>query len=164
MDSLDKKQEYFMKLAIRMAEEGARAGEVPVGAVIVGPDNEILALAHNEPIRLYDPTAHAEILAMRKAARRIGNYRLTGCSLFVTLEPCVMCYGAMIHARIKSLFFGAFDPKAGAETVFKLFSSNSFNHKIEIQGGLLSDICGKIMKEFFERARAKPNPSLSQQR
>lgn len=156
MDFVGEKHEHFMRLALQMAEEGARAGEVPVGAVVVSPDDSVIALAYNEPIRSHDPSAHAEMLAMRRAAQRLGNYRLTGCSLYVTLEPCVMCYGAMIHARIKKLFFGAFDPKAGAETVFKLFSSSLFNHRVEVRGGLLGDLCGRIMKDFFERARAKP--------
>lgn len=138
-----------------MGEEGARRGEVPVGALVVAPEGQILALAHNEPIGLKDPTGHAEIIAMRKAAQRIGNYRLVDCSLYVTLEPCVMCYGAIVHARIKKLFFGTYDPKSGAETVFGLFSSPFFNHKPEIVGGILRDPCEKLLKDFFGKLRAK---------
>lgn len=144
-----------MRLALETAREGALRGEVPVGAVVVNFDGQILSLAHNEPIGFNDPTAHAEITAMRKAARRIGNYRLAGCSLYVTLEPCVMCYGAMIHARIKRLFFGAYDLKAGAGTVFNLFSSLLFNHTIEIKGGLLRTECETLIRDFFNKRRSR---------
>jgi tRNA(adenine34) deaminase len=154
MDSLAERHEHYMMLALRLAEKGADRGEVPVGAVVVSPEGQILSLAHNEPIDLHDPTGHAEIIAIRKAAQRIGNYRLVGCSLYVTLEPCVMCYGAIIHARIKRLFFGAYDPKAGAGTVFGLFSSPFFNHQPEVRGGILAELCEKVLKEFFEKLRS----------
>lgn len=144
-----------MKLAIKMAEKGALMGEVPVGAVLLSPDGHILALAHNEPIALSDPTAHAEIVAIRRAAQIVKNYRLSGCSIYVTLEPCVMCYGAIVHARIKKLFFGAYDPKTGAESVFGLFSSPFFNHRVETHGGLLKEECEKLLRDFFEARRSR---------
>ncbi|MCX7821881.1 MAG: tRNA adenosine(34) deaminase TadA [Syntrophobacterales bacterium] len=156
MDSLDKRHEYYMRLAIKVAQEGARLGEVPVGAVLISPEDHILSLAHNEPIGSHDPSAHAEIVAIRKAAKRVSNYRLVGCSLYVTLEPCIMCYGAIIHARIKRLFFGAYDPKAGAGTVFGLFSSSLFNHRVEITGTLLREDCERLLKDFFEELRDRP--------
>lgn len=144
-----------MKLAIKMAEKGAQTGEVPVGAVLVSPEGHILALAHNEPIAFNDPTAHAEIVAIRRASKIMKNYRLLGCSIYVTLEPCVMCYGAIVHARIKKLFFGAYDPKTGAESVFGLFSSPFFNHRVETHGGLFKEECEKLLKDFFETRRCK---------
>ena len=146
--------EAMMKLALKMALQAERAGEVPVGAVVVDEKGKILALAHNEPISSCDPTAHAEIVAIRKAARRVGNYRLTGCSLYVTLEPCVMCYGAVIHARIKRLVYGANDPKAGAfSSAIDLTKPLYFNHYVEVKGGVLAEKASEMVRAFFQGKR-----------
>ena len=148
----EEKDIYWMRTAIEEAKKGALLGEVPVGAVIVLNDEEICR-AHNNPIGIIDPTAHAEIIALRKAAEIKKNYRLNGCSLYVTVEPCVMCLGACIHARIERLVFGAFDTKRGAVESIFTFPINKFNHKIEIIGGILADECGKILKDFFKDRR-----------
>ncbi len=141
-----------MKIALAEARKGALSGEIPIGAVVVFNDDEI-SRAHNMPILHNDPTAHAEILAIREAASVLRNYRLNGCSLYVTVEPCIMCLGACIHARIERIVFGAFDPKAGAAgSVFNL-PKDKFNHRIEIIGGILEDECGKILKDFFKKKR-----------
>jgi len=148
----EEKDRFWMRIALAEAEKGALLGEIPVGAVVVFKDKEI-SRAHNQPITLVDPTAHAEILAIRKASEYQKNYRLNGCGLYVTIEPCAMCLGACIHTRIERLVFGALDPKAGAvESLFR-FPENGFNHKIEIIGGILAGECGKILKDFFKKKR-----------
>ena len=148
----DEKDRYWMRIALAEAGKGALLGEVPVGAVVVFKDKEI-SRAHNKPITLIDPTAHAEMIAIRKAAVTQKNYRLNGCSLYVTIEPCAMCLGACIHARIERIVFGAVDPKSGAVGSVFTFPKEKFNHKIEIIGGILEDECGKILKDFFKKRR-----------
>jgi tRNA(adenine34) deaminase len=145
--------EAFMRAALAEARAGLAAGEVPVGAVVV-LDDEIIAQAHNAPIALADPTAHAEVLALREAARKAGNYRLPRATLYATLEPCVMCCGAAIHARVARVVYGALDPKAGAiESRHRLLDGERSNHRIETLGGVLEADCGALLKEFFEARR-----------
>jgi len=144
-----------MRLAVREARKGPPEGEVPVGAVVV-LDGDVVARAHNRPIRLLDPTAHAEILALRRAARKLGNYRLIACSLYVTIEPCAMCAGAMVLARIRELVFGARDPKAGAcGSVLDIAKHPKLNHKVKILGGVLAEECALLMTEFFRARRVR---------
>ncbi|MGH8507803.1 MAG: tRNA adenosine(34) deaminase TadA [Gammaproteobacteria bacterium] len=146
--------ERWMRQALALAGRAEEQGEVPVGAVVVR-DDEIVGEGWNQPIGRNDPTAHAEIVALRRAAERIGNYRLTGCSLIVTLEPCVMCAGASVHARIARVLYGARDPKAGAAgSVFQILGSGRFNHYVEVRGGILETECCGLLKRFFERRRA----------
>ena len=147
--------EKFMRLALREARRAAKEHEVPVGAVVVR-DGRVIARAHNRPVRTHDPTAHAEILALRRAARRLGNYRLNGCSLYVTIEPCAMCAGAMVHARLRRVVFGASDPKAGASgSVLKILNHPKLNHQAEIVKGVLAEECGAVLREFFRGRRGK---------
>jgi len=144
-----------MRAALAEARAGLAAGEVPVGAVVV-LDDVIIAQAHNAPITLADPTAHAEVLALRAAARKGGNYRLPRATLYATLEPCVMCCGAAIHARVARVVYGALDPKAGAiESRHRLLDDDRSNHRIETLGGVLEADCGALLKEFFEARRAE---------
>ncbi len=144
----------FMEQAIAQALTARDMAEVPIGAVIVSQTGEILAVAHNSPVSLNDPTAHAEILAIRKAAEKAGNYRLPGTTMFVTIEPCPMCAGAMIHARVKRVFFGASDPKGGAfGSVMNINSVPGLNHRIEVHGGLLASRCAHIIRDFFAERR-----------
>lgn len=145
---------YLMTQAMVEAEEAFSKGEVPVGAVLAGPDGQILARAHNQPIARNDPTAHAEILALRKAGAASGNYRLNGCILVVTVEPCLMCMGAAIHARIARLVFGAPDPKAGAAgSLYNLGEDERLNHRVEVTSGIMEDTCQALMKKFFRSRR-----------
>ena len=144
--------EFFMGKALAEAEKSLEKKEVPVGAVLVS-GNKILGRGHNEPILRNDPTAHAEITAIRKACLKKKNYRLPDCELFVTLEPCAMCLSALVHARVKRLVFGAYDPKAGAVESMMKFPFEKTNHRIEIKGGVLADECGKILKDFFQKKR-----------
>jgi len=144
--------EFFMGKALAEAEKSLEKKEVPVGAVLVS-GNKILGRGHNEPILRNDPTAHAEITAIRKACLKKKNYRLPDCELFVTLEPCAMCLSALVHARVKRLVFGAHDPKAGAVESMMKFPFEKTNHRIEIRGGVLADECGKILKGFFLKKR-----------
>ena len=148
----------FMRMALHAAAEAQRVGEVPVGAVLV-KDGEVIAIGHNRPVSGHDPTAHAEIAALRTAAQKLGNYRLPGCTLYVTLEPCAMCAGAMMHARLARVVFGASDPKAGAcGSVLNLFAEPRLNHHTEIQGGVLAEECGTMLSGFFaERRRQMRN-------
>ena len=149
MDTL----ETFMREAIRLALEGAERGEVPVGAVVV-KDGRIIGRGFNRPITSNDPTAHAEIVALREAAAAEGNYRLPGCELYVTLEPCAMCVGAMVHARIGRIFYGARDPKTGAcGSIVDLPALSSWNHHGRFEGGLLADECAAILRSFFAERR-----------
>jgi len=146
---------HWMSRALGLATQAAAVGEVPVGAVLVG-DNELLAEAHNSPIGEHDPTAHAEILALREAARRVGNYRLPGTTLYVTLEPCPMCAGAMIHARVERVVFAAPDPRSGAAgSVFELLRSPCLNHQSRVSGGLLGEESAAILRGFFRHRRGK---------
>ena len=143
----------YMRLALAQAQEARAAGEVPVGAVVV-KDGEVIATGFNQPISRHDPTHHAEIAALRAAAKAIGNYRLPGCTLYVTLEPCVMCAGAMMHARIARVVFGARDPKTGAcGSVLDLFANTQLNHHAEVVGGVLADDCGTMLSDFFAERR-----------
>lgn len=147
-------QEY-MRVALALAHEAAANGEVPVGAIVVN-DGEIVGRGFNAPISLCDPTAHAEIRAMRDAAKNLGNYRLVGCALYVTLEPCVMCVGTIQHARIARLVFGAADPKTGAcGSVINLMQEPRLNHHCEVEGGVLAQECGAVLSEFFAKRRGK---------
>ncbi len=142
-----------MRQALSLAARAAVLGEVPVGAVLVHA-GEVVGAGHNRPICSHDPTAHAEIVAMREGARHLGNYRLTGCTLYVTLEPCVMCAGAMIHARIGRLVYGARDPKTGAAgSVFDIFASGRVNHVVAVEGGLLAAESAAMLQDFFRARR-----------
>ena len=143
----------YMQLALGLALEAANNGEVPVGAIVVKND-VIIGRGSNAPICLHDPTAHAEIIAMREAAQHLGNYRLVDCTLYVTLEPCVMCSGAMQHARIAKLVYGASDPKTGAcGSVINLMSEPKLNHHTEVISGILAAECGTMLTEFFKQRR-----------
>ena len=144
----------YMGLALEAAREGLAAGEVPVGAVLVDEAGEVLARAFNRPIGCHDPTAHAEILALREGARLRGNYRLPGVSLYVTMEPCIMCLGAMIQARLRRLVFGAPDPKAGAcVSLYRLPEDARLNHRLEVTGGVREAECRELVQEFFRARR-----------
>ncbi len=143
----------FMREALAEAQRAAQAGEVPVGAVVV-QGGRVIATGRNAPIDDLDPTAHAEIVALRAAARALGNYRLDDCTLYVTLEPCAMCSGAMLHARLPGVVFGAADPKTGAAgSVVNLFAEPQLNHQTTVQGGVLADECGALLSDFFRRRR-----------
>lgn len=145
--------EKFMRRALELAREAEAAGEVPVGAVIVR-DGEIIAEGWNRPIATCDPTAHAEIIAMRAAAKVVGSYRLVGTTLYVTLEPCPMCAGAMVHARVGRLVFGATDPRAGAAgTLFNIVQHPVLNHRLECTGGVFADEAAKQLRDFFTARR-----------
>ncbi|MBM3391460.1 MAG: tRNA adenosine(34) deaminase TadA [Betaproteobacteria bacterium] len=145
----------FMQAALELAREGGSAGEVPVGAVVVR-EGEIVGRGFNAPISRHDPAAHAEIVALRDAAQRLGNYRLPGCDLYVTLEPCVMCSGAIIHARIARVIYGANDPKTGAcGSVVDLFAEPRLNFHAEVTGGVLAEECGALLSSFFAARRSR---------
>ncbi len=141
-----------MRMALDEAKSALESGEVPVGAVIT-MEGRVLAKAHNSPILMKDPTAHAEILAIREAADRTENYRLTGTTIYVTIEPCVMCAGAIIHARIERLVFGATDLKGGARSLYDMFGDRKLNHFVDVTGGVLGEECGKILSRFFREKR-----------
>jgi len=150
--------ERFMRLALEQARAAAAAGEVPVGAVVVR-GGEVIAMGRNAPIGQHDPTAHAEIVALRAAAQALGNYRLDGCTLYVTLEPCAMCSGAMLHARLERVVFGAADPKTGAAgSVIDLFGTPCLNHRTAVQGGTLALECAAPLREFFKERRVNLHP------
>ncbi|HBO15041.1 MAG TPA: tRNA adenosine(34) deaminase TadA [Porticoccaceae bacterium] len=145
--------EMFMRDALVLAERAMCLGEVPVGAVLT-KNGEIIADGHNQPLGACDPTAHAELVALRKAGQLLNNYRLVDCELYVTIEPCVMCVGALLHARIKRLVFGAAEPRAGAvQSHLKLLEKSHFNHTIEWRGGVLAADCGALMQRFFREKR-----------
>lgn len=147
--------ELYMTRALELAAQAGAAGEVPVGALLV-KNGEVVGEGYNQPISSCDPTAHAEIVALRNAAANLDNYRLTGCDLYVTIEPCTMCLGAMIHARVKRIIFGATEPRAGALTSqLQLLDHSHFNHSIDWQGGVLEEDCGHLISEFFRRKRDK---------
>ena len=143
----------IMKKALQEAAKAATAGEVPIGAVVVR-EGRVIARGSNRPVKSSDPTAHAEIVALRKAAGKTGNYRLPDCDLYVTVEPCAMCLGALVQARIRRLVFGALDLKAGAVSSIMKFPFERANHRPEIVGGILADECAKLLRDFF-RARRK---------
>ena len=145
----------FMKIALEEAREAYRLGEVPVGAILV-LDGKILAQAHNSPIMKNDPSAHAEMLVLRQAGEKIGNYRLTGAELFITLEPCVMCAGAIVQARLARVIFGARDPKYGAVgSLYNILADERLNHQVEITEGILREECGEVLSRFFQQKRIK---------
>ena len=151
-DSLD---ERYMRRALELAGRAAEAGEVPVGAVLVG-DGEVLGEGWNRVVAESDPSAHAEMVALRAAARRQDNYRLPGCTLYVSLEPCCMCSGAIIHARLQRVVYAAADPKTGAAgSVFDVLTSTRHNHAPEVQGGLLAEASGVMLKDFFKARRSQ---------
>ncbi len=142
-----------MEEALRAAQEALGMGEVPVGAVVV-LDNKVVGRGWNRNLRDSDPSAHAEIVALRNAGAAIGNHRLVGCELFATIEPCAMCAGAMIHSRLKRLIYGADDPKAGAvHSVMQLLNHPQLNHKMEVRGGVLAERCADLLQEFFKSRR-----------
>jgi tRNA(adenine34) deaminase len=153
--------EDYMRLALSAAAQAGAAGEVPVGAVIV-KQGEVMATGFNQPIGCHDPTHHAEIAALRAASAALGNYRLPGCTLYVTLEPCVMCAGAMMHARIARVVYGAPDPKTGAcGSVVNLFAEAQLNHHAEVLGGVLADECGTMLSSFFAERRRQARADKS---
>ena len=146
--------EKWMRQAIEMARDAAKIGEVPVGAIIIDSNGGVLAAASNLTIKNTDPTAHAEILALRIAAAHVGNYRLTGTTVYSTIEPCAMCAGALVNARVARLVYGAADERFGAvETKFRICDSPDLNHRIEITSGVLADECRRLMQEFFQARR-----------
>ena len=148
----------YMQIALDLAHQAALNGEVPVGAIIV-KDGVIIGRGSNAPIGLHDPTAHAEIIAMRIAAAHLGNYRLVDCTLYVTLEPCAMCSGAMQHARIEKLVYGASDPKTGAcGSVINLMAEPKLNHHTEVVSGVLAEECGAVLTAFFKQRRSNTKP------
>lgn len=150
----------FMREALVQARNAWALGEVPVGAVVV-KDSRIIATGFNQPISSFDPTAHAEIVALRAAAHILGNYRLPGCELYVTLEPCAMCVGAMLHARLSRVVFGAFDPKTGASgSIINLFEQQQLNHHTRLTGGVMADECGSLLREFFAERRREGQKSV----
>ncbi|MGZ8449082.1 MAG: tRNA adenosine(34) deaminase TadA [Candidatus Deferrimicrobiaceae bacterium] len=147
-------REQWMRVALAEAEKAANEGEVPIGAVVVGPSGKIIARAHNRMVSGNDPTAHAEILALRKAAKKLSNYRLTGCRLVVTLEPGVMCAGAAVNARVSEIIFGAADPKAGAvHSLFRIATDERLNHRAMVIPGVLGKECAAILTAFFRPRR-----------
>jgi len=148
--------QYWMREALTEARKAASAEEVPIGAILL-LNEKVIGRGHNSSIHLHDPSAHAEIVALRQAAHNSSNYRLPGSILICTIEPCIMCVGAMIQARVEMLVYGAVDPKAGAvHSCFQLATHPSLNHKIEVESGVLEDECGSILKDFF---RTRRNPS-----
>jgi len=151
---VDERYDEWMEAALAQAAEAEAAGDVPIGAVVVR-EGRIVAAAHNRRIIDRDPTAHAEMLAIRAAAAAIGDWRLAGCTLVVTLEPCCMCAGAIVLARIERLVYGAADPKAGAvETLYRLCTDERLNHRVEVVSGVLAERCGQVLSAFFRKQRS----------
>jgi tRNA(adenine34) deaminase len=151
--ALSERERAFMRRALAAAEEAAGRGEVPVGAVVVVGD-DIVAVAHNERETASDPTAHAEVLALRRAAAALGSWRLTDADLYVTMEPCPMCAGALVNARIRRLYFGCDDPKAGAvRTLYTLLDDRRLNHRVDVTAGVLADEAAALLRGFFSRLR-----------
>ena len=152
---MEKTKEEYMQEALKEANAAAAEGEVPIGAVIVR-DGEIIAQAHNRTEQAKDPTAHAEILVIREAAARLGGWRLPGCSMYVTIEPCSMCAGAIVWSRIERLYIGAMDPKAGAcGSLYNIPCDSRLNHNVEIETGLMGEECSRLMKDFFRKLRTE---------
>jgi len=150
---IEDRDSQYMREALREARRGHREGEVPVGAVVIQGE-EIIARAHNRPVHLNDPSAHAEILALRRAGRKLGNYRLPGCTLYVTIEPCAMCVGAIVQARIQRLVVGAMDLKAGAcGSVLAVLNNRKLNHQVVFNSGVLQADCAAMLREFFRERR-----------
>lgn len=148
--------EFYMHRALDQAREGLAAGEVPVGAVVVDAAGEIVGAGYNAPVAGHDPSAHAEIRALRDAGARLGNYRLDGCTLYVTLEPCLMCTGAIIHARLARLVYGAAEPRTGmVESKANLFAQPWHNHRVEVVGGVLASRASRLLKAFFAERRGE---------
>ncbi len=148
--------EAWMRLALAEAKKAQESGEVPVGAVVVDQEGQLLGCGYNRPIATCDPTAHAEILALREAAARRGNYRLPGTTIYVTIEPCLMCYGALVQARLQRLVFGAADPKGGAcISLYRLPEDDRLNHRLQITGGVLEADCRLLLQEFFRQRRGR---------
>lgn len=145
-------EEYWMRRALELAQQAQAEGEVPVGAVLVF-DGRCVGEGWNRPIAGCDPTAHAEIVALRVAAQMLRNYRLPGSTLYVTLEPCVMCAGAIIHARVGRVVFGASDPKSGASSRFAILGTECLNHRVEVEAGMLAEECSRLLRAFFEVRR-----------
>ena len=146
--------ENFMELALNEAKKAGQIGEVPVGAILVSENGEILSAAHNQTVKLADPTAHAEILALRKAALEVNNYRLLNTTLYVTVEPCIMCMGAIVHARISRVVFGATDPKWGAAgSLYNFAADDRLNHRVDIITGVCAEDCRRLMQDFFRAKR-----------
>ncbi|MBI5556459.1 MAG: tRNA adenosine(34) deaminase TadA [Deltaproteobacteria bacterium] len=152
----DCRESRYMELALVQARLAAERGEVPVGAVLVGADGAVVASDGNRPIEYNDPTAHAEMLVMRQAGQKLTNYRLSGTTLYVTIEPCVMCAGALVHARVSRVVYGADDPKAGGMmSLYHVGRDGRLNHTLEVAGGLLAGECSAVLKDFFQRKRKK---------
>jgi tRNA(adenine34) deaminase len=144
---------HYMKVALQQAEIAAEKGEVPVGAVLVTDDGQVFT-AHNAPISLHDASAHAEMRAIRATCQAVGNYRLTGSTLYVTLEPCTMCAGAIVHARIGRVVYGASDPKTGAvDSLYHILADERLNHQPQVTAGVMADDCGALLKRFFRQRR-----------
>ena len=151
--------DHYMRLALDQARAAEAAGEVPVGAIIVSSSGEVIGAGNNQVLRTNDPTAHAEIVALRAAGHALNNYRLLGCTLFCTLEPCAMCAGAILHARIQRLVFAAHDPKAGAcGSVLSVMNHPALNHSAEVTEGVLAEECSSMLTKFFRARRAKLDP------
>jgi tRNA(adenine34) deaminase len=158
VDALDR---FFMGFALSEAYEARDSGEVPIGAVVV-VENRIVGRGHNQPIGLKDPTAHAEMLALREASQHIGNYRLTDATLYATIEPCVMCAGAIINARIKRLVYGALDARAGAvDSVFQICTNSSLNHQVEVTSGVFAEEGRELIQKFFQERRKNKTDAVS---
>ena len=156
MTAMCESDPLYMRMALELAAQAAAAGDVPVGAVVV-QDGVVVGRGYNQPISGTDPSAHAEIMALRDAGRTLGNYRLSGCDLYVTLEPCVMCSGAIMHGRIRRVIFGAGDPKTGAcGGVVNLFSEPRLNHHATVTGGVMADEAVTLLQDFFASRRNKP--------
>lgn len=150
---------HFMRLAVQQAIRAQQAGEVPVGAVLVR-DGVVVGTGYNHPIGLHDPSAHAEMMALRDGAASLENYRLPGCTMYVTLEPCAMCAGAMLHARLERVVFGATDPKTGvAGSVLNLFDQTQLNHQTSVVGGVLANECSQMLSSFFAQRRLQKKTS-----
>jgi tRNA(adenine34) deaminase len=146
--------EDYMKMALTEASQVADRGEVPIGAVVVSQDGLVLGRSGNRPIELHDPSGHAEMLAMRQAAAKLGNYRLTGCTIYVTLEPCPMCAGAMVHARLARVVFAADDPKGGGMTSrYRIGSDGLLNHSLAVEGGMMAEESSRLLRDFFRDRR-----------
>ncbi len=153
VSALESPDQHWMRQALRLAEQAAREGEVPVGALLV-KNGQLVAEGWNRPISHNDPSAHAEIRALRAAGQALANYRLVDTTLYVTLEPCTMCAGAIIHARVARVVFGAHDPKGGAAgSLFNVLNSDQYNHRVELLGGVLGDECARLLTNFFRQRR-----------
>lgn len=156
----DAEDARYMREALELARQGGEAGEVPVGAVVV-LDGEIVGRGYNQPISSHDPTAHAEVVALRDAAARLGNYRLVGCTLYVTMEPCVMCAGAILHARVARVVYGAREYKTGAHgSIIDVFAEPRLNYHCDVAGGVLADECAALISGFFEARRQQKKEAV----